>query len=129
MRARIALALLALPVSALTAWAQERVGVRTGDHPGHGRIVFDWAEPPRYTVEREGDRVTLRFPEPDRIELSGARRLPRNIVAVRRVQGGVELTLRPGAGLRHFRNGPKVALDALDPPDAAEPAVRSQPAA
>ena len=38
---RVALALL-LGLLALPALAQERVGMRTGDHPGHGRIVFDW---------------------------------------------------------------------------------------
>lgn len=109
------LGLLAQP-----ALAQERVGVRTGDHPGHGRIVFDWAAPPAYQVEQQGDRVILRFPNADAVDLAGARRLPRNILAVAKVPGGVELTLRPGARIRHFRNGPKVALDALDPSETRE---------
>ncbi|MBX9752167.1 MAG: hypothetical protein K5Q68_21440, partial [Roseococcus sp.] len=105
---------------AAPAVAQERVAVRTGDHPGHGRIVFDWAAPPAYQLEQEGERVVLRFPNADAIDLGGARRLPRNVLAVARVPGGVELTLRPGARIRHFRNGPKVALDVLDPSETRE---------
>ncbi|MBS7789980.1 hypothetical protein KTR66_08240, partial [Roseococcus sp. SDR] len=108
--------------------------MRTGDHPGHGRIVFDWAAAPAYQVEQQGDRVILRFPSADAIDLAGARRLPRNILAVTKVAGGIELTLRPGSRIRHFRNGPKVALDALDPTETREaeaprpPAERSRPA-
>lgn len=116
---RAALALW-LGLLACPAAAQERVGVRTGDHPGHGRIVFDWSTPPVYQVEQQGERVILRFPNAEAVDLGGARRLPRNILAVAKVPGGVELTLRPGARIRHFRNGPKVALDALDPSETAE---------
>ncbi|MDB5415488.1 MAG: hypothetical protein JWR10_3823 [Rubritepida sp.] len=103
------LSLLAIPAA-----AQDRIGVRTGDHPGFGRIVFDWAAAPRYQVEQQGERVLLRFPNADAIDLAGARRLARNLLAVGRVEGGIELTLRPGTRIRHFRNGPKVALDILD---------------
>lgn len=109
------LCLVAAPVG-----AQERIAVRTGDHATHGRIVFDWPTAPAYQVEQQGDRVVLRFPNADAIDLAGARRLPRNILSVARVPGGVELTLRPGARIRHFRNGPKVALDALDPSETRE---------
>jgi hypothetical protein len=114
---------------ALPAAAQERVGVRTGDHPGHGRIVFDWTAAPAYTVETSEGRALLRFPGADRLDLAGARRLPRNVTAVNRVEGGVELMLRPGARVRHFRNGPKVAVDILDPtPDAPRPVPAAEPA-
>lgn len=122
------LALLGLLLLASPAAAQERVGVRTGDHPGHGRIVFDWTTAPAYQVEQQGDRVILRFPNADAIDLAGARRLPRNILAVAKVPGGVELTLRPGARIRHFRNGPKVALDALDPSETREAEAPRPPA-
>ena len=123
-----ALAFLGFALLALPAAAQERVGVRTGDHPGHGRIVFDWTAAPVYQVEQQGDRVILRFPNAEAIDLAGARRLPRNILAVAKVPGGVELTLRPGARIRHFRNGPKVALDALDPTETREAEAPRPPA-
>jgi len=117
---------LAVSLLAIPANGQERVGVRTGDHPGFGRIVFDWTAAPRYQVEQQGDRVLLRFPSHDAIDLGGARRLPRNLLAVHRADGAIELTLRPGSRIRHFRNGPKVALDVMDPsPNGAGTAERN----
>lgn len=54
--------------------------------------------------------------------------MPRNVLAMRAVAGGVEITVAPGARLRHFRNGSRVAFDVMDvaPGEAAE---RPQPAA
>ena len=105
---------LALLLMTQAAWAQQaRVPVRAGDHPGFGRVVFDWPTPPAYRVEQEGDRVIVRFP-PGALALEGLRRMPRNLLAMQAVEGGVALTLAPGARLRHFRNGAKVAFDVLD---------------
>lgn len=112
---RRAAMVLGLGLLAGSAAAQERVGVRTGDHPGFGRLVFDWRRAPAYRVEQQGDRVVLRFQATDPIDLSGARRLPRNLLSATGGDGAIELVMRPGARLRHFRNGPKVALDFLDP--------------
>jgi hypothetical protein len=123
-------AILALGLLTGPALAQERVPVRVGEHPDHGRIVFDWPQPPAYTVEQQGERVLLRFAEAGRIDLPAVRRLPRNMIAAELIEGGVALTLRPGARIRHFRNGPRVALDAFDPPRpeaAPRPAVAAAP--
>lgn len=106
-------ALLLALLLAAPAVAQERVGVRTGDHPGRGRVVFDWTDPPSYRVEQEGDRVRLHFPSAAGIELP--RRLPRNVLGAEREGDAILLRVAPGARIRHFRNGPKVALDVLDP--------------
>lgn len=118
---------LLLGLLVLPAAAQPRVAIRTGDHPGHGRIVFDWAAPPAYQAEQQGDRVILRFANAEAIDMAGARRLPRNVLAVEKVPGGIELTLRPGARMRHFRNGPKVALDLLDPTEPSVAEARRPP--
>jgi len=111
--ARLLLApLLLLP---LASAAQEAVGVRVGNHPSYGRIVFDWPSPPSYQVEQRGDRVLLHFNADGPVDLSGARRPPRNVAGVAATGEGIEITLRPGTRLRHFRHGPKVVLDLLDP--------------
>ena len=126
-----AVLLLGLAPAWAPAWASEqpRVAVRGGDHPGFGRMVFDWPAAPAYRVEQDGDRHLVRFPR-GALALDGLRRLPRNIRAVRAVEGGVELTLAPGARLRHFRNGPKVAFDALDAAAGAPvPAATAPPPA
>ena len=110
---------LVLMLLAGVAGAREapRVAVRAGDHPGFGRLVFDWAAPPVYRVEREGDLVRVRFPA-GALALEALRRMPRNVLALRAVEGGVEITVAPGARLRHFRNGPKVAFDCRCRPPA-----------
>ncbi len=119
-----ALALMLLLAAAPAA--AQTVPVRTGEHPGHGRIVFDWPSPPPYRVEQEGERVRLRFPAGADITLP--RRLPRNMQAIRREGEVVEITIAPGARVRHFRNGPKVALDVLDatPAEAQRTPVASR---
>jgi hypothetical protein len=116
MRRALFLALLL----AAPAAAEERVGVRTGDHSGRGRVVFDWADPPPYRVEQEGDRVRLHFPSAAGIDLP--RRLPRNVLGAEREGEAILLRVAPGARIRHFRNGPKVAIDVLD----AEPILPRQ---
>ncbi|MBB3899188.1 hypothetical protein [Roseococcus suduntuyensis] len=132
----VALLALLLAGFAPLAAAQERVGVRTGNHPGFGRIVFDWTAAPAYTVETTPGRVLLRFPNPDAVVLPGRGRLPRNITAANRVEGGIELLIAEGSRVRHFRNGPKVAVDVMDaaapeaaPPPVAAPAAAPRPAA
>ncbi len=121
--------LLALCIAS-AAWtpvalAQQPVRVRVGDHPGHGRIVFDWPSPPAYRSEQVGDQVVLRFPEAA-VDLSGARRLPRNVAGLAHGAEGIEITLRPGARVRHFLLGPMVVVDLLDPvaESVTEPAMR-----
>jgi hypothetical protein len=121
--------LLLLLLGWAPAGAETRVGVRTGDHPGFGRIVFDWAAAPAYRVEEREGVAILRFPSAGVVDLSGARRLPRNLLGVREAEGGIELRLAPGARIRHFRNGPKVAVDILDPTPEAAAAARAQAAA
>ena len=107
-------------LGAAPAFAQPAVPIRTGEHPGHGRIVFDWPAAPPYRVEQEGERVRLRFGAAAAMELP--RRLPRNMRAIAREGEVVEITIAPGARIRHFRNGAKVALDVLDPAGEAPPA-------
>jgi hypothetical protein len=117
-------ALLALMlIAALPAAAQQRVGVRVGDHAGHGRIVFDWPAETTYRVEEQEGRVVLRFARPGAIDLATVRRPPRNTRSLAEEDGAVVLTLAPGARLRHFRLGNRVVVDVLDPPAGAAAAA------
>lgn len=109
---RLWVLVLVLLGGAVGAQEARRVPVRAGDHPGFGRVVFDWPVPPAYRVEREGEVVRVRFPA-GVLGLEGVRR-PRNVLAMRVLEDGVEITVAPGARLRHFRNGPKVAFDVMD---------------
>ncbi|WP_043343253.1 hypothetical protein [Belnapia moabensis] len=117
--------LFALLLAAPAAWAQEVVGVRVGNHPGHGRLVFDWPAPPQYRVEQAGDAVMVYFSPGAAIDLSGARRLPRNMAAVTAEGEGIRVALKPGVRARIFRVGPKLVVDALNPTGELASAVQA----
>ncbi|MGE4046521.1 MAG: hypothetical protein AB7F35_16805, partial [Acetobacteraceae bacterium] len=52
------------------------IPVRSGNHPGFGRVVFDTPPRTRYTLTRDGDRINIRFPA--EINLGPPPRPPRN---------------------------------------------------
>jgi len=129
MRALFALLCMLTCIPAM-AGAQERVSLRGGDHANYGRVVFDWQAPPRYNVQQQGESVALRFEAPADFVLDALRRMPRNVLGAQAVPGGVDVRVRPGATIRHFRIGNRVALDVLDPPaDApqAQPTATATP--
>ena len=79
------------------------VGIRVGNHPTYGRVVLDWPNPGTYRAEEAGDRLTLRFEAPARFDLSAALRLPKNVIALSAIEGGVALQAPPGTRFRHYR--------------------------
>ncbi|MGK7868704.1 hypothetical protein [Falsiroseomonas sp. E2-1-a20] len=128
--AGLALALLvAAPVL-----AQDRVGVRVGDHPGFGRVVFDWPATVDYRVEESEGRIVLHFASPAAFDLAAARRPVRNLRGLTSDGARAEITTAPGTRLRHFRLGNRVVLDLLDarrdtPAASARPAQNVAPPA
>lgn len=101
------------------------VRIRTGEHPGYGRIVFDWPQLVDYQVTDAGGTITLRFAGPARIDLAGlqAGRAPNGVRLIGTTQEGgatvLRLGLPAGSSIRHFRDGSNIVLDVLD---AATPA-------
>ncbi|MBL6454118.1 hypothetical protein JMJ55_02210 [Belnapia sp. T6] len=133
------LLLLGLLLAPAAAGAEGAVGIRVGNHPNHGRVVFDWPAPPGYQAEQAEGAVVLRFPPGSAIDLAGARRPPRNVLGVTAEGEAIRIALRPGARTRIFRVGPKVVVDALDPapaqgqvqgqsPPPTQPAQAARPA-
>ena len=116
---------LALGVSLLLAalpGRAEPVAVRSGEHPGMGRLVFDWSLPTGYRLEQLGDRAMLHFESPGEFRMPA--KLPRNVLALRGAADGVEVTLRSGAQIRPFRLGERIVLDVLDPPAPRKPEAK-----
>jgi pilus assembly protein CpaC len=100
--------------------AAPRIAMRTGTHPGYGRIVFDWPARTEYQAEATAEGLVIRFAEAGRIALGAA--APRNVVAVSADGQAVRIDARPGARFRHFHHGPKLVVDVLDPgAELAEP--------
>lgn len=110
------------------AWLRKLpvVPVRAGEHPGFGRLVFDWSGDVGYELEREGNFVRIRFDRPARIDLSRiAAALPGRVSATtsetKKSEVFVALMVAPEAEIRHFRDGAKIAVDIVAPPPPPKP--------
>ena len=88
------------------------VNLRTGNHPGFGRMVLDL---PAGTVAAlvQNDAVAHVALTPAAPVSIGA--LPRNVVAITASPGGADILLLAGSSLRQSRADGKLILDALDP--------------
>ncbi len=101
--------------SALTS-----LGVRAGEHAGYSRVVFDWPSRVGYEIDRSGGTVTLTFNRAARPDLRGVqRRRPPFLQGIDAASGDGNLTVAlripETSRIRHFRSGPKVAVDILAP--------------
>jgi pilus assembly protein CpaC len=122
--------LLLFGLQPLEAGAIPLVAVRGGDHPGHGRLVFDWPQPTHYRVEEPGTgRVMLRFAEPAEFDLGPVRRGVRNLAGIEAAGQDATLATRPGVRVRHFRLGGRVVVDLLDPEGILPVAAEAPPRA
>jgi hypothetical protein len=96
------------------AWAQgPQVAVRTGNHPGFGRVVFAFPGNVTSQMTRDGDRIILQFDSD--AEIGNASSLPRNVLGVSRGKGHAELVVAPGAEIRQSRAGNRIVIDVMDP--------------
>ncbi len=101
------------------------IPIRTGDHPGFGRVVFDLPAGVGSSLEQAGDRLTVRFSGADPV--AGAR-LPHNVLALTASPGMAELALAPGVRLRQAQLDNRLVLDLLDPVVAPAAAGGAAPA-
>jgi len=118
---------LQTPVAAQEA-GNSTLRVRAGDHPDYSRLVFDWAEPPEYSMVRDGSQLIIEFDSVVDVDLSNVeRRRPRNIRDIAMVVGGGRLRflvrVPETASLKSFRLGPKVVVDVGNEERGRETAV------
>ncbi|MCW8861062.1 MAG: hypothetical protein OQJ87_09320 [Rhodospirillales bacterium] len=110
------------------------IEVRSGEHKDFSRLVFDWPEPVRYTLQSNGRQATIRFESPADADLGAMRsRPPKNLqaIAARGDDQGltVTLTLPEGGRVKHYRSDGKVVVDVMralqspEPPKVAEVSV------
>lgn len=121
----LALATLLLTTLAAGAAEPEQLGVRFGRHEGYTRVVFEWARPAEYRIERSGDTITVAFARAARLDVEKlSRQLPPAVTSLRAEQAadGLRITLgaAPGATFRDSRAGGKVILDIAPQPARVE---------
>jgi hypothetical protein len=102
------------------------VRVTAGEHPDYGRLVLNAPGLP-YSVNRDGGHILIRFSD-DAI-VADLPPAPRNVLAIRSVPGGVELTVPPAADVHISRIGDKIVVDVADtvPNRPPVPPARAHP--
>lgn len=100
------------------------IAVRSGQHRGYSRLIFDWKQPVGYRIEPAADGAVVVFDRPAEID---ARQLQRPYL--RYLSGGssersatetrIALRISPGATVRDKRDGRSVVIDILAPPAGA----------
>ncbi|MGD9742345.1 MAG: hypothetical protein AB7V53_06855 [Dongiaceae bacterium] len=113
---------LAAAQSAETETVRARGWVHSDE--GFARLVFDWATPVGYRVSLEGDKLTVAFDRPAVFTLDRALGLLKPYIAGLDAESGerrlvFDLTQR--WKLRHFTDGPKVAIDLIGAAPEAKP--------
>jgi hypothetical protein len=113
------------------SFAGEPVRVRAAEHPGYGRIVFDWPAPVDYRVDSSDGRISIRFERPlstsfDEVE----RRLGGYVrrIALSEDETAVEIATSAAHRVRAFTNDSSVVVDILRAdavPARLEPAPRA----
>jgi pilus assembly protein CpaC len=115
---RLSLPLLALALAPslapAPAAALDLVRVRVGDHPGHGRVVFDWPRPTRYQLSEEPGRVMVRFAEAGTFDMAAAQRPVRNLRGLAAEDATATIQPAPRTRIQHFRFGGRVVVDLHD---------------
>jgi hypothetical protein len=109
--------------------------IRTGEHPGFGRLVFDVPPGTVARFSREGGQVSITFDAP--IAVAAPDAPPRNVRAIEGGAGRARFELAPGATVRQTKLGDRLVIDVLDPQAAQarapsrgpSPGVRSATAA
>jgi hypothetical protein len=110
-----AVALCGPPVS---AWAQDKVNVRSGIHDDYGRVVFDWDVSVPYSVMPSGDDgIDISFQRAATLDISGVN--PAEVPLIKAIEKlsadsenlKVRIKIPAGSKYRHFLVGNRVVID------------------
>jgi hypothetical protein len=101
-------------IQGTAALADGPVLVRSGDHPGFGRVVIDTSGDPHFKLEQSGSRVVVRLTPPVTLDVAPA--APHNVLSLQTSGPVLELTLAPGSSVRSSVAGGHVVIDVKDPP-------------
>jgi hypothetical protein len=119
-----------LALGTLPAWAEPAAPIqpRLGNHPGFGRLVFDFAARTAYQQVRAGDTLSLRFAAD--VVVTPTNHPPHNVDAMNAQPGVVDLVVAAGATTHVYWLGNRLVVDVYDPAATAtmQPAQAVAPA-
>lgn len=100
------------------SYSQERLIVRSGDHPTYSRMVFDWEKNVTYTAERIGQNIEINFnanaiPDFTSVLLDGPTYFSNPQYEID--NGNLKVIVRANSNgvLRHFKSGTKIVVDLM----------------
>ncbi|MCF8496093.1 MAG: hypothetical protein K9G62_05420 [Alphaproteobacteria bacterium] len=119
------IALISAFLPARSLYAQEKVGVRAGDHDGYSRLVFDWGRSVPYITQKPSPDILIVTFSTD----AGLSALPGNdpaltfsdVKLISSTPLTISLRVPPSARIRDFDAGGRLVLDVYDPPGASKP--------
>jgi len=107
-----------------SAHASEAVKLRSGEHDGYSRVVFEWDKNTAYEATQEGGRFVVEFAkggEPSLKELSANYVSGMNILSSDPLR--VAFSMPAGTAPRHFSVGKRLVVDFYAPPGAKRAAA------
>jgi hypothetical protein len=110
------------------AWSDPAptIGLRSGEHLGFGRLVFDLPRGAAATAEAQDGGVLIRA---SGAALGVVPPLPRNVAGLHVTGSTATVTPAPGATWRVLRLGDRLVIDVLDPPTTRPPGEAASAAA
>ncbi len=125
MRLLLGLLLVLATTAPLRAEAPS-IGLRSGNHPGFGRLVLDLPAGVSATLAQSDGRIVVRA---EGAAFGPAPQPPHNLAGIDWAGGQMTLLLAPGAGWRSLRLPGRLVIDLLDPSATGATAVpRIRPA-
>ena len=114
------------------AMAQTVVVIRSADHEGFSRAVFDFDTLVPYQLSEDGTSIRIEFSGDFSFDLLGLRQLKNVTRALSERQDGASvavIAVPEGARVRHFRDFTRIVVDVIDSPldaPASEPLAADQ---
>ncbi len=117
--------------SAARAQVSEPVAVRSADHPGFSRLVFDFRRDLPYRADIAGTTLSIRFegvftPALGRLQNQGLALASGPVISHTENETVVSLTVQEGAQIRSFNDGTRVVVDIVG--EAGQQTVVAAPA-
>lgn len=103
---------------ATVSFTQERITVRSGDHPTYSRVVFDWEQNVNYTAELRDGNLLVTFdanavPDFTSVRVVGPTYISNPTYDTIGGNLTVNFQTNNAGRVRHFRSGTKVVVDLM----------------